>query len=98
MSAAPPKRRERLNHGTLSAYRKGCRCEDCTAANTNACQRYRASAFGDGRIGVVCRCGERIVPCDGIDADWKHIDTNRERCADLQPAVPVRDAWKRMPA
>lgn len=28
-------------HGTEARYRRGCRCEPCTAANTTAARRYR---------------------------------------------------------
>lgn len=30
-----------LPHGTLGNYVKGCRCPQCTAANTAACAKYR---------------------------------------------------------
>lgn len=30
-----------MNHGTLRAYRAGCRCDECKAANTDAKRRER---------------------------------------------------------
>lgn len=29
------------DHGTVGAYQRGCRCRECTQANTDACRRYR---------------------------------------------------------
>lgn len=51
------------DHGTDLAYRKGCRCDDCRAHNTQRLAAFRAwrkgeipHATDDGYVNWACRC------------------------------------------
>lgn len=67
-----------MTHGTVYAYRTGCRCADCTTANYRAQKRWRTSAAGkpvpDGVHGTIngykvygCRCEAcKKAQADGI--------------------------------
>lgn len=37
-------------HPSVKAYRKGCRCRDCTNMNTVACQAYRELRAANGGL------------------------------------------------
>lgn len=92
--------RHRFNHGTTTGYKRGCRCVDCTAANTAAAKRWReANRPNDNAVftdapGIQCRCGGRLVPCDGAFGDWMHRRTRSEFCPDGVVAIPVEKAWR----
>lgn len=93
-----------LTHGH-GGYRRGCRCLDCREANNLKARLWHnhgtsAKArlgFLDDKPGIACRCGERITPCDGRWSEWKHVDGNREACADGEYALPAARAWRAVP-
>lgn len=76
-----------VKHGTFLAYRKGCRCDDCRAANAEHSRRRRANAKADpsradraghGNANTYrnhgCRCG----PCCAAYIDyWRE---HNDRC------------------
>ena len=67
-----------MNHGTRSAYTRGCRCDACTTENVTYQRDRRQSAHPDRRVGprtgelleVECWCRARIVrvPVDDVRA------------------------------
>lgn len=45
-------RDDTLTHGTLTAYRKGCRCGECRAANTTYQRQWREANVGKRKASV----------------------------------------------
>lgn len=64
----------RSPHGTYASYARGCRCTDCTKANTEYCRRYTGAK-------------PRVEPAHGTFARYK---TRRCRCDDCRAANAAR--------
>jgi hypothetical protein len=80
-------------HGTRNGYiNRACRCDACKAAHA-AYQRNRRARGGGPKLETfratnppTCvHCDRRIV---GIPDGWKHVNDNRQRCADGREAAP----------
>lgn len=61
-----------LRHGRKSAYNKGCRCDDCTEANTLAARARRlvvrldANDFRHGTLNGYCNYSCRCAACTAV--------------------------------
>lgn len=83
-------------HGTINGYVHGkCRCDDCSAANTEHLRRWSVRHFGvvaaNPSRPACGSCLEEIEACDGLHSDWMHSATRREFCANgVTLAEPIR--------
>lgn len=79
----PP--RKPAEHGTQSKYSAGCRCEPCTVAHREACNRWREAVAGlpavffehgaSGYRNYACRC----AVCTKANADRCRRDAAQRR-------------------
>lgn len=69
-------------HGTVSGYTHGCRCDDCRQAWNGYHRRLRST---NPHCDV---CGDEIEACEGVEGEWMHTATKRERADDGHLATP----------
>ena len=87
-------RSENPVHGRLSTYVRGCRCDECRAANTESMRRYIESSNYWSRPDVVARRKELRSTQDARDAEkrrWeRYYRENREQLIVAAKAKEVR--------
>lgn len=81
-------------HGSVARYRRGCRCDECRAANTESMRRYIESSNYWSRPDVVARRKELRSTQDARDAEkrrWeRYYRENREQLIVAAKAKEVR--------
>jgi hypothetical protein len=82
--------RRRSGHGTAAQYARGCRCRDCTSANSAQCRqafaRMKATGLAPddsrhGTVGAYCNWGCRCEPCTRVHAAACKVRNDRRRDA-----------------
>ena len=94
VSDLPVKPPRPLNHGRATTYNRGCRCDQCTAANRIRMQVYKRKVRTDGFSGLAhgrkstynlgCKC----AACLKIGRESQH------KLVRLDPSEAVRKAWE----
>lgn len=85
-----PRKHVPISHGTITGYRRGCRCANCRQANTQAVARSKATRYSDptaadraghGKRTTYNNYGCRCAPCKEAQsrANKRYAESRKQR-------------------
>lgn len=83
-------------HGTTTMYHRGCRCDECRAAQSDAGKRFRERkaewpvATPHGTRNGYCNYGCRCDDCKAAQSEYKRIEY-REKLAFRETLARLRE-------
>ena len=78
-----------MNHGTTTAYKQGCRCDDCRRAASRYRKMYRYRAGEEKRDGVLHYPRPQTVPIDRVVAHLAALTASGWRMTDIAAEAEV---------
>lgn len=78
-----------MNHGTTTAYKQGCRCDDCRRAASRYRKMYRYRAGEEKRDGVLHYPRPQTAPIDRVVAHLAALTASGWRMTDIAAEAEV---------